>query len=176
MTTEPPIPPLVDEPLIGAGGLCAPMATGRWDIFEIAADLPDPAILLDIGPVVRGKVMDLADVRSLVNAKMLGQEDRAFLFDAVTGIAVTEYLAARARRPVHLSFPTVTAPRGGIRYLDPNAPRPKAPSKARRALSSARQSVRRFRDARARLADAGAVWRGTKTAHTDAELEALSEY
>lgn len=167
------------EPLVISGGACAPIdapvdENGRYlnpvyDVFRVG---PDPE------RVERMRRAIMAEAKHVVGALGLPEAPNgcSYLGEHVPTIGgllsrmAEGILVEFDRFSVEDALPKISAPRGGIRYLDPNvdaAMRARKPSR----LERVRQTRRQFVAWRKRVADARAVYRGTKDAYTESEWE-----
>lgn len=167
------------DKVLASGGLCAPTAP-FYEAWHLPQH-PSPEALAHATEAL-GVWFNAAEQEGLVAGAALDTDDdaRQQLIEGCARVALEAYLN---QPPIRLSLPRLSAPRGGIHFITPpdiTSPewrqRAQARLKRRERLSRIAAPFRRARAARGRLRDARAVWRGTKTAFTDAEVDALADY
>lgn len=172
MTTPTPDP----DRLVASGGFCAPSAPLYSNFLDLG---PTPEELVRSRDALAAWFGGIGQ-ECLAMAAQLNTtpEARLLLADNAARIVLATYKES----PVERSLPKLSAPRGGIHFLPPpdiTSPewqRAQARRKRRERLSRLAEPFRRAKAARRRLSDARAVWRGTKEALSEAEIDNLRDY
>jgi hypothetical protein len=143
------------------GGVCAPMTASYDSLFGVHVD---ERCLQEAQERLWGWWQTPSDEES----------DQVYVFAAAEEVIRT-YLTAQMRRPVRMSLPDFSVPRGGIRYL----PQPVVAPwrlKLARIKGRVKRPIVRYRAFRQRVADTRDVWTGRKEAMSDEQREALCEW